>query len=68
MEATYSSETSAEFQRTTRRYNPEEWTVHIHSCENFKSCIIKIMFIIWFSIMVYHYETDSFSSGFSHYN
>jgi hypothetical protein len=34
MEVTYSSETSVDFQRTTRRYIPEERTLHNHRCEN----------------------------------
>jgi hypothetical protein len=66
MEATYSSEMSAEFQRTTLRYIPEDRTLYMHRCKKFKSCIIKIMFIIWVSLRVYYYETDSFSSGFSY--
>jgi hypothetical protein len=39
MEATCSSETSVDFQRTTRHYIPEERT-HNHRCENLKSYII----------------------------
>jgi hypothetical protein len=38
MEAISSSETSADFQRTTRHYIPEDSTLHIHHCENLKSC------------------------------
>jgi hypothetical protein len=34
MEATCSSETSVDFQRTTRRYIPEDITPHNHCCEN----------------------------------
>jgi hypothetical protein len=37
MEAKYSSETSDDFQRTTRRYNSEDRTPHNHRCENLKS-------------------------------
>jgi hypothetical protein len=37
MEATCSSETSVDFQRTTQRYNPEDKTLHNHRCENLKS-------------------------------
>jgi hypothetical protein len=36
-EATYSSESSADFQRTARRYIPEDRTRHNLSCENLKS-------------------------------
>jgi hypothetical protein len=34
-----SSETSGVFQQTTRRYIPEDSTLHIHRWENFKSCV-----------------------------
>jgi hypothetical protein len=37
MEATFSSETSVDFQRTAQRYIPEDRIVHNHVCENFKS-------------------------------
>jgi hypothetical protein len=37
MEAICSSETSADFQRTTRRYIPEDIT-HNHRCKNLKYC------------------------------
>jgi hypothetical protein len=36
----YSSETSVDFQRTTRRYIPEDSTLHNHRCENLKSYIV----------------------------
>jgi hypothetical protein len=36
MEATCSSQTSVDFQRTTRRYIPEDRTLHNHRCENLK--------------------------------
>jgi hypothetical protein len=36
IEETCSSETSVDFQRTTRRYIPEGITLHIHPCENLK--------------------------------
>jgi hypothetical protein len=38
MEGICSSETSTNFQRATRRYNPEDSTLHNHRCENLKSC------------------------------
>jgi hypothetical protein len=34
MKATRTSETSADFERTTRRYIPEERTLHDHRSEN----------------------------------
>jgi hypothetical protein len=37
IEGTCSFEMSAGFQRTTRRYNPEDRALHNHSCENLKS-------------------------------
>jgi hypothetical protein len=39
MEAVRSSETSADTQRTTRSYIPEDSTLHNHRCENLKSYI-----------------------------
>jgi hypothetical protein len=43
MEAIYSSETSVETQRTTRRHIPEDDTLHNHRCENLIS-YTKIFF------------------------
>jgi hypothetical protein len=40
MEAICSSETSVDFQRTTRHYNPEASILHNLRCENLKSCTI----------------------------
>jgi hypothetical protein len=37
MEATYSYETSLDFQRTTRLYILEDRTLHNHRCDNLKS-------------------------------
>jgi hypothetical protein len=42
MDMTHSSETSTDFQRTIRHYNPEDKTPHNHWCMNFKSCITGI--------------------------
>jgi hypothetical protein len=44
MEAICSSETSVETQRTTRRYTPEDDTLHNHRCENIKSYSITDLF------------------------
>jgi hypothetical protein len=44
MEAKSSSETSVDFQRTTRRYIPEHRTLHNHRCENLKYYSEDIMF------------------------
>jgi hypothetical protein len=43
MEATYPSETSIDFQRTTLRYISEDRTLHNHRCEKFKSFIMEIL-------------------------
>jgi hypothetical protein len=40
MEATCSSETSADFLGTTRRFIPEDRTLQIHHSENLKSCVL----------------------------
>jgi hypothetical protein len=40
MEAICSSETSLDTQRTTRRYIPEDGTLHNHRCENLKSYMV----------------------------
>jgi hypothetical protein len=37
MEATCSPKTSVDFQRATKRYMPEDRTLHNHRCENLKS-------------------------------
>jgi hypothetical protein len=43
MEATCSSETSTDFQRTTRRYIPEDSiTLQNHRCENLKSYMLMV--------------------------
>jgi hypothetical protein len=47
MEAICSSETSVDFQRITRRYIPEDIGLHNHRCENLKSYIIGIMFVVF---------------------
>jgi hypothetical protein len=40
MEATYSSEMWVDVQRTTRRYIPEDGTLHNHRCGNLKSYLV----------------------------
>jgi hypothetical protein len=42
MEATFSCETSVDFQRTTGRYFPEDRMLYNHRCENLRSYIRKI--------------------------
>jgi hypothetical protein len=46
MEEICSSETSVDFQRTTRRYIPEDGTLHNHLCENLSSCIPNVVHLI----------------------
>jgi hypothetical protein len=46
MEAICSSETSVEFQRTTRRYIPDDGTLHNHRCENLESYMLELIVII----------------------
>jgi hypothetical protein len=43
MEATCSSEESVDIQRTTRRYIPEDKTLHNHRCEDLKSYNIVLV-------------------------
>jgi hypothetical protein len=50
MKAVCSSETSVDTQRTTRRYIPEDDTLHNHHCENLKSYIISAAFLLLFSL------------------
>jgi hypothetical protein len=47
MEAICSSETSVDFQRTKRRYIPEDRILHNHRCEKFKSYKVLICLLIW---------------------
>jgi hypothetical protein len=42
MEAKCFSETLVDFQRTTRRYIPEDSSLHTHRCENLKTCQIVV--------------------------
>jgi hypothetical protein len=46
MEGTYSSETSAGFQRTTQRWFPEGKTLHDHRCENLKILQYILVFVL----------------------
>jgi hypothetical protein len=45
MEALCSFETSVDTQRTTRRYIPEDGTLHNHRCENLKSYTVEVYFL-----------------------
>jgi hypothetical protein len=50
MEAICSSETPVDAQRTTRRYIPEDSTLHNHRCENLKS--YKMNTYLWSTIFL----------------
>jgi hypothetical protein len=52
MEAICFSETSVDFQRTTWRYIQEDSTLHNQRCENLKSYIFKISFVIPATLIV----------------
>jgi hypothetical protein len=46
METICSSETSVDFERTTRRYIPDDSTLHNHRCENLKSYKFILSFLL----------------------
>jgi hypothetical protein len=60
MESACPSETSVEFQRTTRRYIPEDRTLHNHRCENHKSntCLLlaSCWFLAWFILQPWRWR------------
>jgi hypothetical protein len=45
VETVYSSEMLVDFYRTTRRYIPEDSTLHNHRCENLRSSIILALYV-----------------------
>jgi hypothetical protein len=47
MEALCSSEKSVDFQRTIRRYIPEDSTLHNHRCEDLRSYVIYVAFLLF---------------------
>jgi hypothetical protein len=53
MEAICSSETSGDFQRTTRPYIPEDSALHNHRCENLRSCVVHSHIYIKFTTWVF---------------
>jgi hypothetical protein len=52
IEATCSSETSADFQLTTWRYIPEHEILHNHRCENLKCDKLLIWHVIWLRVLL----------------
>jgi hypothetical protein len=61
MEAICSSETSVGFQRNTRRYIPEDGTLHNHRCENLKSYtgIYTIRYTVMLERLVRRNESEA---------
>jgi streptogramin lyase len=53
MEATYSTETSVDFQRTTRCCIPEDRTLHNHRCENLRSYVLDDFGRLWYISQIY---------------
>jgi hypothetical protein len=53
MEAICSSETSVDFQRTTRRYIPEDCTLHNRLCEIFKSYDSSIVACVFLTAVIF---------------
>jgi hypothetical protein len=49
MEATCSSETTVDFQRTTRNYIPEDRILHNHRCEDLKSYLLFFLLSLFIS-------------------
>jgi hypothetical protein len=46
-EAMCSSETTVDFQRTTRRYIPEDSAAHSHRCENLRYYRIEVSYFMF---------------------
>jgi hypothetical protein len=51
MDVTFPPKRLADFRRSTRRYIPEDRTVHNHRCENLKYHI-NLMFLLSFQIIL----------------
>jgi hypothetical protein len=49
-------ETLVDFQRTTRRYIPEEGTLHNHRCENLKSYKLKRRLLLFRNEILYKFS------------
>jgi hypothetical protein len=61
MEATFSFETSVEFKGTTRRYIPEDSTLHKYRCENLKN----VNFLAHIKLCLLHLSCNSLSRNTS---
>jgi hypothetical protein len=55
MEATCSSETLVDFQRTARRYIPQGRTLYNHRCENLKSYVSVYLLFLAISFFCLHF-------------
>jgi hypothetical protein len=55
MEATCSSETLIDIQRTTPRYIPEARTVHNHRYENFKSYMLSVVILLLLFLFLFFF-------------
>jgi hypothetical protein len=53
MEEICSSKTSVDTQRNTRRYIPEDGTLHNHHCENLKSCVQMMFINLFIYLLIY---------------
>jgi hypothetical protein len=58
MEAMCSSETSVDFQRTTRRYIPEDSTLHNNRCENLTFYLFSA-YVIWTGTKFHNIHTTA---------
>jgi hypothetical protein len=65
MEEICSAETSVDFQRTTRRYIPEDGTLPNHRCENLKSyrALLAIYFHVG-SLLVLFFDPEDWGDMF----
>jgi hypothetical protein len=64
LEATCSSESSVDFQRTARHYIPEDRPLHNHCCESLKSYIFQINLL---KLRITPKETKKYDVSFSRY-
>jgi hypothetical protein len=65
IEATCSSESSVDSHRTTRRYIPEDRTLHNHRYENLNSCTLYYVLPLTSEmlLLVLHFKTEGFNGS-----
>jgi hypothetical protein len=68
MEAIISSETYFDFQRTTRRYIPEDRTLHNHCCENLQSYIAFTCSCHFLYLLPSHHACDGVEPSHGSYS